>query len=126
MTIVKFKPHPRLVSRSGIQKGHIVWSWHKESEQWLRGKVISINKYYGSYMHLRGLWVKNRKTQKPYFVPIWQKAYLASEPKPDFKGYADWGEATAYWDTIKDLHYSYGSKHENAKLLNRMGFVENR
>lgn len=118
-------------SRSNIQKGSIVWYWHKETEQWLRGKVITINKYYGPYMHLRGLWVKNRKTLKPYFVPLWQTAYPASEPKPDFKGYADWAEASGYWDKVRDQEYAYYSQRstkgrKSMNLLIRLGFMPKR
>jgi hypothetical protein len=66
-----------------VKKGSIVWYWHEKENQWLKGKVISVNKYNtcSSNFHA-GLMVMHRQTKKPYFVPYGHTAFLASEPKP--------------------------------------------
>lgn len=66
-----------------IKKKSIVWYWHRQHREWRKGKVISMNKYDScGYGHWAGLYIIERNTKKPYFVPQSETAYPASDPKP--------------------------------------------
>lgn len=73
-----------------MSKGSIVWYWHWRKKEWKKGKIISINKHWGPFLHPRGLWVKDRSSKLPFFVPIYYPAVSASEAKPATQPQEPW------------------------------------
>ena len=109
-------------SKSTIRKGTIVWYWHEKEKAWLKGKVISANRYFGPPRSNTwpGLWVMERKTKKPYWVHWSNTAYPASEPKPFMEpiGYRQWKAMANRWS-----FYNNHIDRTKAKLYLKLGIV---
>lgn len=85
-----------------VRKGSTVWYWHKNLDEWKKGKVISVNRYHIS--------VRRRDDKKIQYLWFDEPAIMASEPKPE-------GSLDAFAERLWKKH-TYDPKW---KLLVKLG-----